>query len=216
MKKILYLGLDPSHFKAEGELVHYPVIAIEPLSPFSSEIKSAFAHIAAATHFVFTSRNAVQIFFSHFEALKKKKEDLEGKVFIAIGASTAHSLKEKGVTVHWIAKQSTQEGVIELLKEQDLRNAFLFFPRSSLARSILLDFCKENQIRYIACDLYDTVFQCLKPIPDLKDFDEIVFTSPSTVESFLRIYKKIPIDKALSSIGSITKAALDKNLTRGK
>jgi len=210
--KILYLGLDPSRFKGKGDLVHYPVIAIVPLSPFSSSLIKAYEKISDATHFVFTSQNAVRVFFHHCEVLKLDKEHLKKKQIIAIGIATALSLKEAGFAAHFVAKKETQEGIIEILKQQDLNKACLFFPRSSRARSILLDFCERHHIRYIACDLYDTIFQRLEPVPDLREFDEIIFTSPSTVEGFLRIYKKIPIDKACSAIGPITKATLSKHL----
>ena len=81
-------------------------------------------------------------------------------------------------------------------------------PRSSRSRPVIAQFFQEKEIRYQACDLYDTVTQALKPKPDLKLVDEIVFTSPSTVSAFLEIFGKLPKDKKLTAIGPVTQEML--------
>ncbi len=77
-----------------------------------------------------------------------------------------------------------------------------------MSRSVLLAFFQERKIRFVACDLYDTVTQKLEPVPDLKTIDEIVFTSPSTVRGFLEIFGHLPQDKRWHAIGPITARAL--------
>jgi uroporphyrinogen-III synthase len=127
------------------------------------------------------------------------------KEVIAIGEATASLLKKKGLKP-LIAPFATQEGVIELISQ--LKGHF-FLPHSKLARPALKDYFKAHHIPFFALELYTTKFQCPEPIPKLNEFDEIVFTSPSTVEGFLRIYKELPKDKKLTAIGPVTKAALD-------
>jgi uroporphyrinogen-III synthase len=63
-------------------------------------------------------------------------------------------------------------------------------------------------VQFTAIDLYDPIFQAPLPIPNLDEFDEIVFTSPSTVRAFLAIYGEIPKDKIIAPIGPITKMSL--------
>jgi uroporphyrinogen-III synthase len=102
----------------------------------------------------------------------------------------------------------TQEGLIEELKKVTWDKAYFLWPRSSLSRSVLLHFFREREIRYRAFDLYDTFFQKPEPVPDLKEVDEIVFTSPSTVRAFVHIFGKIPKDKKLCAQGPITETVL--------
>jgi uroporphyrinogen-III synthase len=208
MKTILYLGTDPTQFESQnrpsGHLIHYPVIKIVPRALESPELKQAYDEFEAYTHLLFTSKNAVKVFFGHL------CPNLSAKITIAIGEVTAAHLRVQGVQPQFIAQDETQEGVIQLLNQLDLNNAYFFMPRSSLSRPLLTNFFKEHQIRHQACDLYDTVTQILEPRPDLNRIDEIIFTSPSTVNAFLEIFGKLPKGKKLTAVGPITEQALLK------
>jgi uroporphyrinogen-III synthase len=190
--KSLYLGLDPENFKTEGEIVHYPVIKILPKDPADPQITKVLKDLHSYTHVVFTSKNAVSVFLSY-------GVDLQKKMLIAIGSATALHL-----TGCILPKASTQEGIIELLKEMDLQGARFLLPGSSLARPLLARYLQSRGVETTVCPIYHTVNQMPGPIPDLSEVDEIVFTSPSTVDGFLKIYSALPQDKKLSCIGPIT------------
>ncbi|HSW86676.1 MAG TPA: uroporphyrinogen-III synthase [Rhabdochlamydiaceae bacterium] len=214
MKTILYLGSDPPHFSAEGRVIHYPVITIVPRSLDSPEIKNAFEKIAQYTHVLFTSKNGVKVFFDLFDQLHFSRDILIKKQILAIGRVTAYALSSYAIFPNYIAKEETQEGMIELLERMDLTEAFLFLPRSSLSRPKILDYLIERKISHRTCDLYDTVAQKLLPVPDLETVDEIVFTSPSTVDAFFKIYPCIPENKNAVAIGPITSEYLALRLSR--
>jgi uroporphyrinogen-III synthase len=197
---ILYLGTDPSNMKDVEGLIHYPVIQTIPLS-VPPHIWDDFSEY---THILFTSKNAVSIFFEQCSL------SLENKQVIAIGAATAARLREHQIEPHFVAQEESQEGVIELLNQQDLTDAYVLYPRSSLARKKLENFFIERQVRYQVCDLYETQFQKLEPVPNLTDIKEIVFTSPTTVRGFLEIFGQLPHDKKLTCIGPVTEEELRK------
>lgn len=202
MKTTLYLGTDPLSYetqgRCEGNLIHYPVIKIVPRKAHTIR---AYRELSAFTHIIFTSKNAVNVFFQHLADLELS---LHQQQLIAIGAVTAAHLSKQGFPPQHVAEQETQEGVIALLKQLDLKEAFVFLPRSSQARPLLVQFFEDHQIRYCACDLYDTVTQKLEVQPDWDQIDEIVFTSPTTVRAFLEIFKKFPEGKQLTPIGQVT------------
>jgi len=204
MKTILYLGSDPAHFSATGRIIHYPVIKIVPRPIDAPEIKDAFEKMAQYTHVLFTSKNGVKVFLDFFNRLHCDKDLLLEKQILAIGHATAHALSVNGVIPHLIPQEETQEGMIELLEQTDLKDAFIFLPRSSLSRPKIVHYLIERKILHRTCDLYDTVAQKLEPIPDLETVDEIVFTSPSTVDAFFKIYSCIPKHKTIVAIGPIT------------
>jgi uroporphyrinogen-III synthase len=162
-----------------------------------------------ATHFLFTSRSAVKHWFS----LSSVKSQVLAQV-LAVGPGTAAALQERGIEAI-AATQATQEGMVELLKTMDLENAFIFWPRSALARPVIEDFLKKIKVPFYALDLYETKWQRPEPVPNLEDFDEIVFTSPTTVDAFLKIFGAIPKDKKLTPIGPVTEAALSNPFLQG-
>ena len=190
----LYLGLDPSGWKAKRPLLHYPVIRIEPLNyvkpPDWPEV----------THLLFTSKSAV----AHWE-------DFEGKTILAIGEATGALLKRRGLS-YLLAPFATQEGMIELLKTLDLQGAYLVWPRSTKARDVLSLYLQSLNVRLQIEDLYETHYQKLEPVPSLDLVEEIIFTSPSTVEGFLQSFGSLPKDKKLTAIGPITAREIEKKM----
>ena len=60
----------------------------------------------------------------------------------------------------------------------------------------------------MALDLYTTVFQPQERIVDWSLIEEIVFTSPSTVESFWRLYGGLPKGVSCKALGKITEGVL--------
>lgn len=188
---ILYLGLDPSRYPHTKPLWHYPLIRTEKI--VSSEIENARALWFQFTHVIFTSRTAVQYWFEEISSCDKE--------VIAVGRATALALREKGVIAK-VAQEETQEGVIALL--QDIQKAHIFWPRSKLARPLLEQYLQKRGFSYRALDLYTTVFQPQERIIDWSLIEEIVFTSPSTVESFWQIYGGVPEGVSCKALGKIT------------
>jgi uroporphyrinogen-III synthase len=202
-KKILYLGLNPEHFHREGaEIIHYPVIRIVPRPLSSPDLQCALRECAHYTHVLFTSQSAALLLLD--------KMDMNGKVLIVIGRATAAYLTQRGLSQLLIAQKETQEGVISLLQELDLRRAYLFWPRSSTARPALAHFLTEQRVNHRICDLYDTLPQRPGPPPDLQEIDEVIFTSPSTVDAFFAIYHTLPSGIIMTPIGPITAAHLSQ------
>lgn len=144
-KNVLYLGLDPSHFETLGQIVHYPVIKIKPR-------KVSFKNLNLYSHIIFTSKTAVKLFFQNVA-----KENIKGKVLIAVGEITAWYLKEQGFQPQLIAEEETQEGIISLLEKINLEKVFILLPRSSIARPILDDYLKRKMCN-LKSSIYTTLF----------------------------------------------------------
>lgn len=192
--KVLYVGTDPSRYPED--VVHLPLIQTRPL-PLSQQILDDFA---AFTHVILTSPNAARILMDQLS--------LEDKHILAIGIGTESIINTKGFRCEAVASSQTQEGVIDLLKKMDLKNAYIFYPRSSSARPLLAAYLKEANIRHCICDLYETIYLEPDPLPSIENFQEIVFTSPSTLKAFQSLYGVIPQGTKLTCIGPITELAL--------
>ncbi len=192
--KVLYVGTDPSRYSED--VVHLPLIETRPL-PLPQQIRDDFA---AFTHIILTSPNAARILMDQFP--------LENKQILAIGTGTEEVIKTKGFSCIAVASPQTQEGVIDLLEKMVLKDAYIFYPRSSSARPLLAAYLKEAKIRHCICDLYETIYLKPDPLPSIENFQEIVFTSPSTLKAFQSLYGVIPQGTKLTCIGPITELAL--------
>ncbi|NGX45346.1 MAG: hypothetical protein K940chlam2_00495 [Chlamydiae bacterium] len=207
MKRILYLGSDPSHFSPEGELTHYPLIKIVPCAA-----KNLFANWLRCTHLILTSKHGVRLFA---ERLRSGRKKTLGKEIIAVGQVTAYALEKEGLRATLVSREETQEGIISLLEKRPPRkSSYFLLPRSSRSRSVLTDYLKAAGYAFEAVDLYDTLLQKPGPIPDLNQFDEIVFTSPSTVKGFQALKLEIPVNMQLTAIGPVTEKVLKKALNQ--
>ena len=195
MEKILYLGLDPSRFATTKLLVHCPLIQIVPkkiLKPLSLPITSY-------TDFVFTSREAVMRWNTLMPPPWIQRT-------LAIGQATALLLPANTL----VAPHATQEGMAQLLRS--LHHAHhltehkmhCLWPRSQKARPVLTTLCRQWNISLHTLDLYDVQPQQPNPLPSLEDFTEIVFTSPSCVDAFLKIFGTFPRHIQLTAIGPMT------------
>lgn len=206
-RRVLYLGLDVPDIEAE-KITHYPVIKIKPRQMTDNDINQGFQNLQNYTHLLFTSKSAVRIFCELLTRYDQSPAQLN-KIVIAIGQSTANLLSQLQLPVNFIAEEESSEGVVKLLSKIPMKNAHLFWPHSALSRPVLTNFFKQNNVKYTDCIVYDTINQAPGNPPDLSQIDEIIFSSPSTVDGFLKIYKTIPKGVMLTTIGEVTKNYLD-------
>ena len=210
-KTSLYLGLSPQRSPFQNRLIHFPVIETIPRNFNEEKIALAFGDLKRYTHFIFTSQTTVSLFFECLWHYRWDFKCLEGKEILAIGSKTDKKIASYGIQATRVATEETQEGIIDLLALKDLKEAYVFYPSSSLRRPNLVHFLQLLHIPYQGCFLYDTRLKVSKKKPNLSEIDEIIFTSPSTVEAFLAIFKAFPEGKKLKAIGPITQKSLDRH-----
>lgn len=182
-REILYLGLELS--EDERVYIHRPAIKVIPLEASVSSNEQAL---------IFTSKNGVRFFAALGGLFKDKK-------IVAVGTKTAAEIEKLGFKVDFVAKEECQEGVLAILKE--LKELSFFWPRSKKARSFLEEETKRLGISLRAVDIYD-----VEPISighvNFNRIKEIIFTSPSTVDSFFSQFKAVPKNIKCMPIGHIT------------
>ncbi len=198
-KKVLFLGLDPEPFSYLGDLFHCPVIQIVPKEVDAS----AFSNLKKTSHLIFTSKQAVLLFF---KILEEQMLTLPSCRIIAVGKGTAGELAQRTVSADFIAQKEQAEGIIEIL--ETVSPSFCFWPRSSGARSLITDYLKARGVAFQAPVIYDTVARVDMSIPNLNEFDAVFFTSPSTVKHFFSIFKTVPKRLQLMAIGPVTQKHL--------
>ncbi|MCR5696684.1 MAG: uroporphyrinogen-III synthase [Marinilabiliaceae bacterium] len=198
----LFTGLTPP----DDECIHTPLIEIVP--PADGEaLRCAVADAAKFDYILFTSRYAVKYWFE----VDYEPHIPAGVNVVAIGKTTAEALKKFCIADVIMPDVDDSYGVIRLF-EQLGGGRKVLIPRSSIALPII-----PEGLRNLGYEV-STVVAYINQMPEnvrkvnLDTIDRIVFTSPSTVDNFLRLYGSLPSNKELVTRGSITQERLNYHI----
>ncbi len=213
--RILFTGTNPQKFRSLGEILHQPMIRIVPLSDYS-KVKREIKRIDKYDWIIFTSCYGVQYFFEVSIQRNKMKKRIKRIKICAIGRTTADKLEEYDMRVDCIPEKESSRGIIDALKNFDLKGKDVLMPCSNLSGDYL-----SGGLRKMGASVKTIrVYKNLKPSKfkkiNLGEIDEIIFTSPSTVRNFISKYKDIPERIKLKCIGDVTCAALKSYGFSGK
>jgi uroporphyrinogen-III synthase len=176
--------------KKEG-VINYPVIKINFLTPQIS--------FEGVDFLIFTSKNGVRAIDAQTDEWKKIPS-------LAIGKATANEIKQKGGILEYTAKSSYGEDFAKEIVSKYNNKTFLFLRAKKIISDIKSVFNSSTNT-LIEKIVYETV--CNKPKGHIKKPAFVIFSSPSTVECFLKvetIENIIPI-----AIGKKTANALIEN-----
>jgi uroporphyrinogen-III synthase len=189
-ERILYTGLDPRHIQLPGRVHHVPFIRVVPLSPDNPPDTTAFDGI------IFTSQQAVEAFFRTHRPTSRQQ------VF-AIGPVTSRALHARGIRKITIAPRHDSDSLAELIATAP--RCSLLYPCSNRSNNILHSLDTVTPVVW-----YRVENRLQKPF-DLSSYYGIVFSSPSTVHSFLATFTQLPSDTILYVLGEKTRNALLNN-----
>jgi uroporphyrinogen III methyltransferase/synthase len=197
------------------EPIYFPVIEIRPIEN-NAALDNAIKNLAKYDWVVFTSVNAVDVFF-------EKGRPQESPVRVAaIGPKTADALRKRNIEPDFIPDEYIAEAILSGLG--DLRGKWVLLPRAEIARKEL----PEAIVNAGGFAHEVIVYQTLPAEVDMDSLnalksgvDIITFTSASTVENFVAILRQnkldplnLPNNPLFACIGPITEqAARDEGLT---
>ncbi|HPC46523.1 MAG TPA: uroporphyrinogen-III C-methyltransferase [Deltaproteobacteria bacterium] len=172
---------------------------------------------------VFTSQNAVSIFFSRLASRGLDARALAPAKIYCIGPRTRESLKSFGIIADGMAEEFRAEGLVELFRDMDLSGLRVCLPRARGARPVLVDALRRKGARVDEITVYETVLPENASgetfLQALSEVDTVVFTSPSGVRHALELLggDAMPLEsKRIAAIGPVTAEALkNRGLTPG-
>ncbi|MCB1136569.1 MAG: uroporphyrinogen-III synthase [Chlamydiia bacterium] len=212
MPETAYFGLRlPKDMRETAD--HIPLIQITPTESSHPLLRRALRSLEDFSHVILTSRTTVELLFGHFGV---SPVQLQNATIIAVGQATARACEQHGLRVHHTAEKETAEGVIRVLKSLHLRGSYVFWPHSAQARHVILNYLLAAAIPNLCCPLYRTEPRRPEDLPDLKQYSNYIFTSPSTVHAFTEVFGRLPEAGKSQSIGPVTAKALKKVLTNSK
>ena len=215
-RKVLVTGTTAEPYRHLGELVHTPLIAIADPEEWHS-LDAALDRIASYTLIVLTSRYSVAALVERLLDRGGDARRLAHARLAAIGRGTAAALRGRGLAVDIVARAEHSSGLLAALRDAGpLAEERVLIPCSSLADDTLPDALRATGAEVTAVTAYRNV-----PAPhpvrvDLSSLHAVLFTSPSTVEAFRRLYgNKLAPGLALWCRGPRTLRAAEAAFGRG-
>jgi uroporphyrinogen III methyltransferase/synthase len=190
------------------EPIYFPVIEIRAVEN-NIELDNAIKNLAKYEWIIFTSVNAVDVFFE-----QGKPQELPVQV-AAIGPKTTDALRKHNIKPDFVPEEYVAEGILPGLG--DLRGKWVLLPRAEIARQELPEaIVKAGGIAHEI-----VVYQTLPAEVDMDGLnslksgvDVITFTSASTVENFVAMMRQngldplnLPNNPLFACIGPITEQA---------
>lgn len=183
--------------------IHTPLIEIIGVDD-DTLLRSATNRLQEFDYLLFTSRFAVKYWI-----LSNGGFDIENVV--SIGAKTSEALRNAGVKNIKQTEKDDSYGVIDWFSAQ--KKGRVLIPRSNIALPIIPDGLKALGFEV------ETVTAYINRMPqnpikvNLDKIDKIIFTSPSTVDNFVKLYGGIPNEKILETRGVVTEKRLKEKMT---
>ena len=197
--------------------VEMPVIEISPPSNWE-ELDQAILTPKGYDWVIFTSVNAVEVFFKRLNALGLDTRWFAGMRIGVIGSATAEAVGGQGIHPDYIPDKYTSHGFLSGISEQDISKSRVLLPRADIAGNELTDGLIEfgaevhQVIAYKTVIPADTALKGRKMLLD-GEIDVITFTSASTVNNLFKLLGKEreAVKRArLACIGPVTAAALNE------
>ena len=215
-RKVLVTGTVAEPYRHLGELVHTPLIAIADPEDWQP-LDAALDRVASYTLIVLTSRYSVAALVERLLDRGGDARRLAHARLAAIGRGTAAALRGRGLAVDIVARAEHSSGLLAALRDAGtLAEERVLIPCSSLADDTLPDALRATGAEVTAVTAYRNV-----PAPnpvrvDLSSLHAVLFTSPSTVEAFRRLYgNKLAPGLALWCRGPRTLRAAEAAFGRG-
>jgi uroporphyrinogen-III synthase len=190
-----------------GIPVEVPLLAFRPAAQ-TEEILHAVQGLATYDWIIFTSKTALETFLS-----LTGKNAAFPKV-AAIGTKTERAAVECGLTVHFTPAEFAAEGFVEEFLPCVEKGMKVLIPKGNKARSYIADQLRKAGAEPQEIIIYETGFpeesgKKLAGMLESGSLDVLAFTSPSTVEHFMRIVRQSGTEKnihgcVVSCIGPVT------------
>ena len=179
-EKLLELG---------AEVIEMPStrIARMDLSPLREEMKK----LGDYQWLMFTSQNAVSIFWEQLLGAGRDSRALSGLAIAAVGPATAGALLERGIAVDVIPERFVAEGLLEKLSDRDdVTGARVLYVTADGARETLVEGLTERGAEVIVIRAYRSVqdgagASRLKKALESGSVSAVTFTSASSVRGYV-------------------------------
>lgn len=183
-----------------AEVIQFPTIKIQPIDMDSADIPSPNEY----DWVIFTSVNAVEIFYEHLRENGKDARAFGRSKICAVGPKTVDALNHIGIHPDFVPARS--RGTAIAAEMEDVHGKKILLPRAKIAAANLPNTLRERGGRVDDLPLYDTVkvkserHQTIQAELLNGKIDFVTFTSASTVTNFLEMFPAYPPTVLLANV----------------
>ena len=169
-----------------AEVIQFPTIKIQPIESVDIPALNAYDWV------IFTSVNAVEIFYERLRENGKDARAFGGSSICAVGAKTVEALNRIGIHPNFVPAHSRGSMIAAEIGEVNGKKILL--PRAKIATADLPNGLRERGAHIDDVPLYDTIKVPGENRDKIEaDFlkgsiDLVTFTSSSTVTNFLEMF----------------------------
>ncbi|MDR0733643.1 MAG: uroporphyrinogen-III C-methyltransferase [Dysgonamonadaceae bacterium] len=204
---ILVTGTSCEEYRGQGNLTHTPLITVERNREANDLLKKAVGEYG---WIVFTSRYGVRFFFEILDELRLDVHSFGAAKIASIGKTTSLELAEHNIRPDLEPEPESAEGLIRRFEEIKLSNARILLPRSNKGLPYLPEALEKMGNRVTDLPVYNNMVNKAAEKVDLSRFQKIVFSSPSGVEAFMKMYGRLPEGMLLAARGRTTEEMINK------
>lgn len=190
---ILVTGTQKENFDSRGNVIHQPLIEITRTP--ETGLLEKINNLQQFDWLFFTSRYSVKFFFETLRNAGKDSRHLHHLHIASVGRVTSEALKAEGIFPDLQPDDESSEGLLQLIQEKGIQPGKVFIPRSELGLPVLPVGLKALGWNVETFAIYTNKMPENTVALNLEDIDKIVFSSPSCVTNFYKLYKAFPKDK---------------------
>ena len=180
-----------------------------------SPLRAAIDRVGDHDWLIFTSQNAVAIFWEQLLGRGKDSRALAGLRIAAVGPATAGALLEHGITVDIIPQRFVAEGLLEIMRARDdIAGRKVLYVTAEGARDVLPAGLREIGANLSVIDAYRSIpdgagAEKLARAIEAGKVDLATFTSASAVRGYIEtVGEDLALKLPAASIGPQTSDAL--------
>lgn len=203
--------------EAGATLLEFPLIEIKAeLLP--AEEKQLFFHLEQFHWMIFTSPNGVRYFFEILQEVNGTPKLPESLQIAVIGEKTEKTLEKHGYSAAFKNPGSTAEDFVEPFARHiatENSKTKIVLPLGNLARTMIQDHLEKlaecTRINIYRTEMPEKVDKTIAEKIENNRYDMLIFTSPSGIENFLKIFSGLNVENIrLACIGETTANAAQK------
>ncbi|HXT14402.1 MAG TPA: uroporphyrinogen-III C-methyltransferase [Gemmatimonadaceae bacterium] len=195
-----------------ADVLEMPATRIEPLD--DAPLRGALARMSEFGWAIFTSQNAVKIFWDALRDTGRDARAFAGMKIAAVGPATADALLARGLAVDVAPDRFVAEALLDALRDRrDVRGVRVLYAAAQGARETLEDGLTElggivERVETYRSTIDEEGAAALRDELESSAVDLITFTSASSVNAFVAAAGEAIARRApAASIGPITTAA---------
>jgi len=183
-------------------------------TPSITELKEELVSLEQYKWVIFTSKNAIRVFFDKMEEGRVDRRRLNNIKFAVIGSGTKQTLQNYGYFADFIPSKFNSIRLAVELSQLIGANDKVLIPRALRGSEELTDIFNEKKIKYREIFIYDVKGEMAENSQYISEMDCLAFASASGVESFFEGIKEkgieLPINIKIACLGDVTAEAVKK------